>query len=62
VLPYRGETASINGKDVEQHIITGWRVMSRQSLWTGPLTAELIFHFDTDWRFTGVELKCRPVW
>jgi hypothetical protein len=56
---YRGETAEINGKQVEQHIITGWRIMNRQSLWTEPLTAELVFHFDTNWRFTAVELEYR---
>jgi hypothetical protein len=57
---YRGETASINGQEVENHIIMGYRKVSTKSFLTDPLTAQLMFHFDTDWRFTNVELKCLP--
>jgi hypothetical protein len=51
-------TTLVNGQKSKSHIIGGWRVLERKSIWTEPLTAELIFHFDSNGRFTRVELKC----
>ncbi len=57
---YKGEKAEINGQEVEEHVIMGLWVMSSKSFWTDPCDVELMFHFDTNWHFTNVELRCPP--
>ena len=57
---FRGEEAAVNGRLVENHVVTGYRVESRKSFWTEPMTVELTFHFDANWRFDNVELECQP--
>jgi hypothetical protein len=57
---YRGETVTVNGQEVERHVIMGSRKVSTKCFWTDPLTAQLMFHFDTDWHFANLELECLP--
>src|SRR5262245_4913058 len=59
-LVWRGEKEWVNGHEVENHNIMAYRIESQESIWVEPMTAELIFHFDTNWHFTNVELKCHP--
>ena len=60
VRPYWGEEKIVDSVRMENNVIMGFRVMSKETFWTKPQTAQLTFHFDKNWHFASVELKLLP--
>jgi hypothetical protein len=55
-LVAKGEKRWINGQESDFHTIIGERKLNAKGLWTTPMTAELRYVFNDDWRFKEVEL------
>lgn len=53
----KSATIATNEVITDYRAVVGYRRMSHQSVWSNPMTAQLIFHFDANWRFTKLELE-----